>query len=324
MSHPDRNSQTSCCKTHTQGLMDDLRVKDLMSKGVITIDPESTMNDLMAVLNENKVSGVPVTKDGSMLGLVSIEDLVRALADKRHEENVTAYMTPSVISINPDDKAILAMKLLEEHGCGRLPVIDSHGLLVGIITKSDITKRLMSVLDGHSKSDESKKYRASHIFEDTLSDSTSLILRYHVAPKDFEEGGKASSTIKRMLERLGVSADLLKRITISAYEAEMNLIIHTDEGGDISAEICPERIVLTTQDKGPGIGDIQEALKPGFSTAPDWVRSLGFGAGMGLCNIKRYSDALSLVSEPGKGTVLTAAFEMKPGEPPKQSPAKTS
>jgi anti-sigma regulatory factor (Ser/Thr protein kinase) len=106
--------------------------------------------------------------------------------------------------------------------------------------------------------------------------------------------------------------DLMKRITISAYEAEMNLIIHTTDGGDIRVEINPERIVLITEDKGPGIKDVEEALKPGYSTAPDWVRALGFGAGMGLCNIKRYCDGITLISEPGKGTVLTAVFELKP------------
>jgi len=141
---------------------------------------------------------------------------------------------------------------------------------------------------------------------------TGLILEYQVAPKDFEEGGKASSTMKRMFERFGIDTELIKRITISAYEAEMNLIIHTDEGGRISAEIKPERIVLVAQDSGPGISSVEDALRPGFSTAPDWVRSLGFGAGMGLCNIKRYSDSMSLVSEPGKGTVLTAVFDVKP------------
>jgi serine/threonine-protein kinase RsbT len=114
-----------------------------------------------------------------------------------------------------------------------------------------------------------------------------------------------------MFGRLGVHPELLKRITISAYEAEMNLIIHTTDGGVITVDISPDRIVLITEDQGPGIEDVQEALKPGYSTAPDWVRALGFGAGMGLCNIKRYSDSIDLTSEPGKGTVLKAVFYVR-------------
>jgi anti-sigma regulatory factor (Ser/Thr protein kinase) len=233
-------------------------------------------------------------------------------------------MTKKIISVGPDEKALQAVNLFTEHGYGRLPVIDPNGFLVGIITKGDITRGLVSALNKGFQGEEIKKYRASHIFEDTSSDSTSLLLRYYVAPKDFEEGGKASSTLKRMFERLGVDPDLLKRITISAYEAEMNLIIHTNNGGEIRVEISPERIVLITEDKGPGIEDVEEALKPGYSTAPDWVRGLGFGAGMGLCNIKRYSDEISLVSESGKGTVLTAIFEVKPKAQAEQDPEKST
>jgi len=312
MSNSGKQSDENADMTRAQGFVYELSVKELMTTDVITIAPESTMQELMTVLREKRVSGVPVTKDGSVMGIITIEDLIKALAEKRLEDSVEKYMTERIISVGTEEKALQAVKLFAEHGYGRLPVIDPDGSLVGIITQSDITRVFMSALSKGFQDEEIKKYRVSHIFEDTSSDSTSLVLRYYVVPKDFEEGGKASSTLKRMLERLLVDSDLVKRITISAYEAEMNLIIHTDNGGEIRVEISPERIVLITEDKGPGIEDVEEALKPGYSTAPDWVRALGFGAGMGLCNIKRYSDEISLVSEPGKGTLLTAIFEVRP------------
>jgi CBS domain-containing protein/anti-sigma regulatory factor (Ser/Thr protein kinase) len=312
MSNSGKQSDENAEMTRAHGFVYELSVKELMTTDVITIAPESTMRELMTVLREKRVSGVPVTKDGSIIGIISIEDLIKALAEQRLEDSVEKHMTERIISVGTEEKALQAVKLFAEHGYGRLPVIDPNGFLVGIITQSDITRGFMSALSKGFQGEQIKKYRVSHIFEDTSSDSTSLVLRYYVVPKDFEEGGKASSTLKRMLERLLVDPDLVKRITISAYEAEMNLIIHTDNGGEIRVEISPERIVLITEDKGPGIEDVEEALKPGYSTAPDWVRGLGFGAGMGLCNIKRYSDEISLVSEPGKGTVLNAIFEVRP------------
>ena len=153
-----------------------------------------------------------------------------------------------------------------------------------------------------------RRYRASHIFDDIVSDETSLLLRYQVAPRDFTRGGEASSKVKRALERLGANPALVRRLAITAYEAELNLVIHATHGGELRVEISPHRITLSTADDGPGIADIEMAFAPGFTTALDWVRELGFGAGMGLTNIKRYSDTVEIDSALGRGTTLRAVF----------------
>jgi anti-sigma regulatory factor (Ser/Thr protein kinase) len=148
------------------------------------------------------------------------------------------------------------------------------------------------------------RYRASHLFEDIVSDRTSLILRYDIEKGDFVHGGNASSNIKRALLRLGASPQIARRCGIAVYEAEMNLIIHTDHGGIIRAEIEPHKITMEAYDDGPGIEDIELAMKPGFSTATNDVREMGFGAGMGLVNINRCVDDMTLISSKERGTNL--------------------
>ncbi|HDP24702.1 MAG TPA: CBS domain-containing protein [Deltaproteobacteria bacterium] len=300
--------------TPVQELVYELRVNEIMKSDVITVSPYFSMRDLMALLREKRISGVPVVENGDLLGIISIEDLIKATAQQRFDDPVLDHMTQGIVTIRSDELAVKAVNLFAQHGYGRLPVIDQEGKLVGIVTSSDITRGLLKSLNQQFQSEELKRYRASHLFYDIISDQTSLMLRYHVAARDFDRGGQASSTVKKTLMRLGLNPVLLRRITVSSYEAEMNLIIHTTDGGELRLEIDPEKISLVAQDNGPGIEDVDEAFMPGFSTAPDWVRDLGFGAGMGLANIKRYSDSVSLVSEPGKGTVLCAAFDMKDGE----------
>ncbi|MBC7316800.1 MAG: anti-sigma regulatory factor, partial [Chloroflexi bacterium] len=113
--------------------------------------------------------------------------------------------------------------------------------------------------------------------------------------------------VKRALERLGAHPQIIRRIAVATYEAEVNIMIHSD-GGEIVAEARPERVLVTATDIGPGIPDIEKAMQPGFSTAPDWIRELGFGAGMGLTNIKNCADEMRLTSEVGVGTRLEMVF----------------
>lgn len=98
---------------------------------------------------------------------------------------------------------------------------------------------------------------------------------------------------------------------MAVYEAEMNLVIHTDIGGEITVEVRKDRVNVSTVDHGPGISDLKQVLQPGFSTAPEWIRDMGFGAGMGLANIRRVSDVMKLTSSPGQGTRLEIVFNFR-------------
>ncbi len=299
--------------TPAHELVYELRVHEVMTTNVATVTPDTTMVELMELLRVRRIGGVPVVQDDRLVGIVSLEDLIKALDQQQRTDRVGSRMSRTVVSVRADDLAIQAVKLFAQYGYGRLPVLNNEGRLVGIVTGSDITRGLVRALGQRYQAEEMRRYRASHIFEDIVSDQTSLLLRYQVAPLDFERGGAASSKLKRALDHLGANPRLLRRVTVSAYEAEMNLVIHAAHGGELRAEIDPQQITLIVEDDGPGISDIASAFTPGFTTAPDWVRELGFGAGMGLSNIKRYADAVDLQSGPGEGTRLVMRFDIRHG-----------
>ena len=128
-------------------------------------------------------------------------------------------------------------------------------------------------------------------------------LHYDVPGDDFTRAGEASGAVKGKLKQLGFPPDAIRRVAIAMYEAEINMVIHAS-GGTADVEITPDRIVITMKDKGPGIPDLELAMQEGFSTATETVRNLGFGAGMGLPNIKKYTDDLTIDTELGVGTYI--------------------
>ena len=137
-----------------------------------------------------------------------------------------------------------------------------------------------------------------------------LSLHYDVSGTDFTCAGEASSKIKRNLKELGFPTSVIRNVAIAVYEGEINMVIHGG-GGVIDVEISPECISLILADQGPGIPDVALAMQEGYSTAPDNVRQLGFGAGMGLPNIKKYTDEMIIETEVGKGTTIKLKFFVK-------------
>ncbi len=128
-------------------------------------------------------------------------------------------------------------------------------------------------------------------------------LHYEVDGTNFLVAGEASGAVKRTLKQIGVEASIIRKIAISMYEAEMNMVIHA-EGGVIDVEITSEKVFIRLKDRGPGIPNIDLAMQEGYSTASHEIRELGFGAGMGLPNMKKYSDDLKITSEVGVGTTV--------------------
>lgn len=126
---------------------------------------------------------------------------------------------------------------------------------------------------------------------------------YTVSADDYSTAGEASAALKKVLRQLGFAAETIRRVAIAMYEGEINMVIHAN-GGQASAEISEDKIKITLADSGPGIPDVELAMKEGYSTASDRARSMGFGAGMGLPNIKRCSDEFQIETEVGKGTTL--------------------
>lgn len=131
----------------------------------------------------------------------------------------------------------------------------------------------------------------------------SIKLHYDVPGDDFTRAGAASGAVKRTLKELGISPGIIRNVSIAMYEGEINMVIHAG-GGEIDVEITEKEIIITLSDKGPGIENVELAMKEGYSTAPDKIRNLGFGAGMGLPNIKKYTDEFSIDTVIGEGTTL--------------------
>ncbi len=136
-----------------------------------------------------------------------------------------------------------------------------------------------------------------------MEDEQAVVLEFELKGSDFNVAGETSSKIKRILQQIGVRSDVIRRIAISSYEAEMNVIIHAHHG-KMKAMIYPDRTELLVEDEGPGIANIDLAMKEGYSTAPDYVREMGFGAGMGLPNMARCSDQFDIQSTVEKGTTI--------------------
>lgn len=132
-------------------------------------------------------------------------------------------------------------------------------------------------------------------------------LTYKVDGNDFVRAGEASASVKRTLKQLGIDASLIRRVAISMYEAEINMVIHA-YGGTINVELTEEKIEIILQDEGPGIENIELAMQEGYSTASHEIRELGFGAGMGLPNMRRYSDDMEIETRRNVGTRVKLVF----------------
>ncbi len=140
--------------------------------------------------------------------------------------------------------------------------------------------------------------------------SQNIQLNYQVSAEDFTRAGEASSDVKSKLKQMGVNPEIIRKVAIAMYEGEINMVIHA-QGGVIQVTLSPEEVHMVLKDKGPGIPDIELAMQAGYSTAPDKVRSLGFGAGMGLPNMKKYSDEMYIETELGIGTTVTMTVKIQ-------------
>lgn len=137
-----------------------------------------------------------------------------------------------------------------------------------------------------------------------------IVLKYSVDADDFTRAGEAAGNVKNLLKRMDVSPDIVRRTAIAMYEGEINMVIHAN-GGEIEVRISPLRITMVLMDKGDGIVDVEKAMQAGYSTASESVRELGFGAGMGLPNMKKYTDTMNIDTVIGSGTTVTMTIDLK-------------
>lgn len=307
-----QDSENNKSATKVQELLYELRVEDAMTKKVISVTPATPMAELREIMRVNRISGAPVLGNDELIGIITIEDLIKWLGTGSNHLMVKDRMTTKVETLCSDEPLVHAVNKLGSHGFGRFPVIDRETKkLVGIITNGDVIKGILKKMEVDWHDEEIHKYRASHIFDDLIADGASLSLQYNIEGGNMKRAGEASSRLKKTLSRLGIDPVSARRAAISSYEAEINLIIYS-YGGTMDVRIKPGIINITAKDSGPGIPDIKKAMEPGYSTAPDWVREMGFGAGMGLTNIQNNTDHMELASTVGKGTTLKMVVNYKP------------
>ena len=291
----------------------EITVGEVMSANIFTVHPEQTMSELRILMRDNRISGTPVVKDGKLVGMVSIEDLINALNDNDLSATIQSKMTTKVDCLYDDEPLVQCIAKFTRYGHTRYPVLNRDEELVGIITKGNIVEGLLRKLEieyerTESKADEARQRPTMRkFFEDVSADEISFTFRYHIEGQALRDAGKAASELKTALKLLGVCPPLLRRIGVATYEAEINLASYT-KSGEIRVQVERWGVTVEAIDHGPGIPDVELAMQPGYSTAPEWVRELGFGAGMGLVNIKKCSDEMELKSTVPDGTHLTMRF----------------
>jgi len=282
-------------------LLYSLKVRDAMSSPVISAVPSDSMREVQYRMRDNGITGVPIIEGGRLVGLVSMGLIIEALDSGRIGQKAGELMTRTVISLEDDMPLAFATTYFNRYKFGRFPVLDRDGLLVGIVCASDILRALLVAMNAEVERLEQKLSAAATPLERPAEGLVHL--GFQVTRFDFENAGKASAEIKKALKGLNIDAAIVRRAAVATYELELNQVIHS-EGGSIYAVAGKGRIEVVAEDRGPGIPDVDAAMTEGFSTATEWIRSLGFGAGMGLPNTKRVSDDFTIDSAPGRGTMV--------------------
>ncbi len=293
-------------------LLQRFRVKDVMrAEGIISLAREDTLRTAKERLRDNKISGLPVLEGKRLFGMVSVNQIIRALEGGWLDDPCSERMTTSLVVLEEDMPLTLALKYFHNYTFGRFPVLNKEHEFVGILSQRDVTSVLLKELSGEISRLEGKA-SASNAASSTVARSEGALPYYSmrqflVVRNDMANAGKAANEIKRMLKEVGVNAKVIRRVAVAAYELEINVCIHS-LGGSITIVLDANRVTIISKDRGPGIKDVDWACQDGTSTANDWIRSMGFGAGMGLSNCKRVADVFSIKSTVPNGTTVCCEF----------------
>lgn len=281
-----------------------LRVRDIMTRELVTAARRDTMRHIQHLMKQNSITGVPIVENKRLFGIVSIDDLIGALDEGRMDDAVEKHMSTNVVVLEDDMPLTIAISYFNKYPYGRFPVLNRENEAVGIVTSRNINTSLLLEL---SKELDKMESRALDV---QTPGALHALKVFHVKKFDFENAGKASNEIKNELQKRNFDPKLIRRAAVASYELEMNQVVHS-EGGTITCHITPDKIEITAHDWGPGIENVELAMQEGFTTANEWIKSLGFGAGMGLPNAKRMSDDFYIHSVVGVGTTAKSVVNIK-------------
>ncbi len=286
-------------------LLQRIKIREVMRTDVITLSRRDTMRRAQEVMRKNHISGIPIAESGRLYGIVSVDDIIRALTGGWIDDVIVRHMSTHLIVLEADMPLAFALKYFENYNYGRFPVLNKEHRLVGVVSQRDITRSLLYELTVEINRLEQKTAKP-----DVENHGENYLFReWAVVHNDLENAGKAANDIKALLRERNLDRRLTRRIAVAAYELEINICIHS-HGGALTFMIADDEATIVAKDTGPGIPDVVWACQDGTSTANDWIRSLGFGAGMGLANSKRVSDRFDIQSVMGKGTTVTCKFKL--------------
>lgn len=293
-------------------LIQRLKVRDVMTSKLVTVSRSDSMHAVQELMRRMKISGVPVEENGRIFGLVSVDNIIRALGGGYINDPCSKHMSTKLVVLEDDMPLSFALRYFDRYRYGRFPVLNRDQRLVGIICQRDINRALLVELSKELNRIESV---SSHMPGADMAYSIYVLREFPICKYDFENAGKAANQIKQVLQEKKFPPKVIRRIAVAAYELEINLCVHSD-GGVLSWQISNGRAEIIARDAGPGIEDVVWACRDGTTTANEWIRSLGFGAGMGLVNVKRVSDEFEITSKKGSGTTVKSVINIVAPELP--------
>ena len=289
-----------------------VRVKEAMNANPMRVSPDDTMRTAKNIMKENGLSGLPVVDGNRLAGILSLYDIMACYDNGSMDDKVNKYMSRDVILLEEEMPISFAINYFNKFKFRRFPVINKNKELTGMITARDLTAAMLNNINKQLQKYDKLNMRLSDPDPADIRSDTVIYRQFIVHKYDFENAGKVTSEIKKILKERGIKQSIIRRVSIAAYELEINLVVHSD-GGVLIFQLLPDAIMIKTQDKGPGIPDLEKALTDGFSTASEWIRSQGFGAGMGLPNVKRVSNDFQISSDV-TGTEVKIKINLGNGE----------
>jgi len=291
-------------------LLQRLRVRDVMrSKDIVSVVRTDSMRFAQNLMKRNHISGVPVLEDGRLFGIVSVNDIITALEGEWIGDPCQKHMSTNLVVLEEDMPLAFAIKFFENYTFGRFPVLNKERCFVGIVSQRDVMRVLMKELTREIARLEGKEIASKAEVRSEQTRPYYAMRQFVVVRNDLTNAGKAANEIKKMMNEAGVDKKVIRRVAVAAYELEINVCIHS-LGGTITFILESNSASIVAKDKGPGIKDVEWACQDGTSTANDWIRSMGFGAGMGLANSKRVSDTFEISSKVPSGTTVICTFKL--------------
>lgn len=279
------------------------RVSEFMTTPAITLKKDVSLAAAKALMRDHKISGIPIVDErGVLIGIVSIENIIIALEKGYINDPIEKHMVKRVVYLYDDMAVSTAMGFLMNHDFGRYPVINRDQMVVGIVTKADLMQHMYERLGQiymHNKRRDQVLTPVDFLIDQETPESKEYrdrLFSYTIENQDLDNAGQGSTQFKKFLQERNFPPNATRRASIALYEAEVNVVLHAGGKGLIKAFLEKNQIYIVIVDSGPGIDDIDLAIQPGYTTATDDVREKGFGAGMGLANIIKYTDKLVILS----------------------------